>query len=64
METLIKKLVNAKSGEVKALLWSFAYFFFLLSTYYMLLPIARCDGHRRRHARTCRGCSWPRSSPR
>jgi ATP:ADP antiporter, AAA family len=39
METLIKKLVNAKSGEVKALLWSFAYFFFLLSTYYMLVPL-------------------------
>ena len=39
METLIKKLVNARTGEVKALLWSFAYFFFLLSTYYMLQPL-------------------------
>jgi AAA family ATP:ADP antiporter len=39
METLIKKLANAKSGEVKALLWSFAYFFFLLSSYYILRPI-------------------------
>jgi AAA family ATP:ADP antiporter len=46
METLIKKLVNAKSGEVKALLWSFAYFFFLLSTYYMLLPIRDAFGIR------------------
>ena len=39
METLIKKLVNAKSGEVRALLWSFAYFFFLLSSYYILRPL-------------------------
>ncbi|MEJ0098410.1 MAG: MFS transporter [Pseudomonadota bacterium] len=44
METLIKKLVNAKSGEVKALLWSFAYFFFLLSTYYMLQPLRDAMG--------------------
>ena len=44
METLIKKLVNVKSGEVKALLWSFAYFFFLLSTYYMLLPLRDAMG--------------------
>jgi AAA family ATP:ADP antiporter len=44
METLIKKLANAKSGEVKALLWSFAYFFFLLSTYYMLQPLRDAMG--------------------
>ena len=44
METLIKKLVNAESGEVRALLWSFAYFFFLLSTYYMLLPLRDAMG--------------------
>jgi AAA family ATP:ADP antiporter len=44
METLIKKLVNVKSGEIKALLWSFAYFFFLLSTYYMLLPLRDAMG--------------------
>lgn len=44
METLIKKLVNVKSGEVRALLWSFAYFFFLLSTYYMLLPLRDAMG--------------------
>lgn len=44
METLIKKLVNARSGEVKALLWSFAYFFFLLSTYYMLQPLRDAMG--------------------
>ena len=44
METLIKKLVNVRSGEVRALLWSFAYFFFLLSTYYMLLPLRDAMG--------------------
>lgn len=44
METLIKKLVRAESGEVKALLWSFAYFFFLLSTYYMLQPLRDAMG--------------------
>jgi AAA family ATP:ADP antiporter len=46
METLIKKLVNFKSGEGKALFWSFAYFFFLMSTYYMLLPIRDAFGIR------------------
>jgi AAA family ATP:ADP antiporter len=44
METLIKKLVVVKSGEVRALLWSFAYFLFLLSTYYMLLPLRDAMG--------------------
>lgn len=44
METLIKKLVNSKSGEGRALFWSFAYFFFLMSTYYMLLPIRDAFG--------------------
>ena len=39
METLIKKLVNAKSGEVKAVLWSFLYFFCLLTSYYILRPL-------------------------
>jgi AAA family ATP:ADP antiporter len=39
METLIKKLVNAKSGEVKAVLWSFLYFFCLLTAYYILRPL-------------------------
>lgn len=44
MEALIKKLANAKPGEVKALTWSFAYFFFLLGTYYMLLPLRDAMG--------------------
>ncbi|MEY4763003.1 MAG: hypothetical protein RLZZ200_2859 [Pseudomonadota bacterium] len=46
METLIKKVVNARSGEINALLWSFLYFFFLLSTYYMLLPLRDAFGIR------------------
>src|SRR6478735_6162748 len=46
MEQLIKKLANAQSGEVRALLWSFLYFFFLLSTYYMLLPLRDTFGIR------------------
>jgi len=46
METLIKNLVNFKSGEGKALFWSFAYFFLLISTYYMLLPIRDAAGIR------------------
>jgi ATP:ADP antiporter, AAA family len=39
MEMLIKKLANAKSGEVKAVLWSFLYFFSLLTSYYILRPL-------------------------
>jgi AAA family ATP:ADP antiporter len=46
METLIKKLVNFKSGEGKALFWSFAYFFILLTAYYMLLPLRDSFGIR------------------
>jgi len=46
MEKLIKKLANAQSGELKALMWSFLYFFFLLSTYYMLLPLRDTFGIR------------------
>jgi ATP:ADP antiporter, AAA family len=54
MEALIKKLANAKTGEVKALLWSFAYFFFLLSTYYMLQPLRDAMGSEG----GTRGLSW------
>ncbi len=54
METLIKKVVNAQSGEIKALLWSFLYFFFLLSTYYMLLPLRDAMGLEG----GTRGLSW------
>ena len=54
METLIKKVVKAESGEIKALLWSFGYFFFLLSTYYMLLPLRDAMGIEG----GTRGLSW------
>jgi len=54
METLVKKLANAKPGEVRALLWSFAYFFFLLSTYYMLQPLRDAMGSEG----GTRGLSW------
>jgi AAA family ATP:ADP antiporter len=54
METLIKKLVNVKSGEMKALLWSFAYFFFLLTTYYVLRPVRDAMGTEG----GIRGLSW------
>ena len=45
-----------KPGEVKALTWSFAYFFFLLSTYYMLLPLRDAMGMKAARA-GCHGCS-------
>ena len=54
METLIKKVVKVESGEIKALLWSFGYFFFLLSTYYMLLPLRDAMGIEG----GTRGLSW------
>lgn len=44
MEALIGRLVSVRRGETRALLWSFAYFFFLLSTYYMLLPLRDAMG--------------------
>ena len=54
MQTLIQKVVKAESGEIKALLWSFGYFFFLLSTYYMLLPLRDAMGIEG----GTRGLSW------
>jgi AAA family ATP:ADP antiporter len=33
------RLIHAEPGEVRAVLWSFAYFFFLLSSYYILRPL-------------------------
>ena len=36
---LLAKLVAVKSGEARALLWSFAYFFCLLAGYYVLRPV-------------------------
>ena len=36
---ILARIVEAREGEVRALLWSFAYFFFLLSSYYVLRPL-------------------------
>lgn len=35
----LERIVDAKAGEIGALLWSFAYFFCLLCSYYILRPI-------------------------
>jgi AAA family ATP:ADP antiporter len=35
----LERIVDAKAGEIDALLWSFAYFFCLLCSYYILRPI-------------------------
>ena len=39
MNDWIKRVVDARPGEVRALLWSFAYFFCLLAGYYVLRPV-------------------------
>lgn len=36
---LLQRLVAARPGETRALLWSFAYFFCLLAAYYLLRPL-------------------------
>ncbi|MEJ2345228.1 MAG: MFS transporter [Gammaproteobacteria bacterium] len=36
---LLERLVNVRPDEVRALLWSFAYFFCLLCSYYILRPL-------------------------
>ncbi|WP_447969805.1 NTP/NDP exchange transporter [Nitrospira sp. M1] len=35
----VQRWINAKPAEMPALLWSFAYFFFLLCSYYIIRPI-------------------------
>ncbi len=35
----LARLANAQEGEMRAVLWSFAYFFFLLASYFILRPI-------------------------
>jgi AAA family ATP:ADP antiporter len=35
----LARVVSVRPGEVRALLWSFAYFFFLLAGYYVLRPV-------------------------
>jgi len=39
MKRLISRLVDVKPGEGRAVLWSFLYFFMLLSAYYVLRPL-------------------------
>ena len=35
----LTRIVAVRPEEVRALLWSFAYFFFLLAAYYVLRPV-------------------------
>lgn len=44
MHRLIARFADVRAGEVAALLWSFAYFFFLLGGYYVLRPLRDAMG--------------------
>ncbi len=44
MRRLIARCVDVRAGEIAALLWSFAYFFFLLGGYYVLRPLRDAMG--------------------
>ena len=39
LDGLLRKLVDVRPNEVRALLWSFGYFFALLCSYYILRPL-------------------------
>ncbi|WP_437972531.1 MFS transporter [Sorangium sp. So ce260] len=39
MTALLRRVCDVRDGEVSALLWSFAYFFCVLFSYYMLRPV-------------------------
>jgi AAA family ATP:ADP antiporter len=39
LERWLPKVVQVRPGETRALLWAFAYFFFLLAGYYVLRPL-------------------------
>ena len=39
LDRILALVVEVKAGERRALLWSFAYFFLILSTYYVLRPL-------------------------
>lgn len=39
LERAVARLVEAKPEEIRALLWSFGYFFFLLASYFILRPL-------------------------
>lgn len=43
----LRRLVMVREGELPALLWSAAYFFFVLSSYYVLRPIREAMGIER-----------------
>ncbi len=38
-QSTLTRIVAVRPGEIRALLWSFAYFFFLLAAYYVLRPV-------------------------
>lgn len=44
MTNIFKRLVDVRDEEVAALLWSCAYFFFILSSYYLLRPMRETAG--------------------
>ncbi len=44
MGRLLKKTVDVRDGEVAALGWSFAYFFFVLAAYFVIRPIRDAMG--------------------
>lgn len=39
VERALGRVVEVKPGEIRALVWSFAYFFFLLASYFILRPL-------------------------
>ncbi len=39
LQTWLPRIVAVRPGEIRALLWSFTYFFFLLAAYYVLRPV-------------------------
>lgn len=39
VERVLSRLVEARPDEIRALLWSFGYFFFLLASYFILRPL-------------------------
>ena len=44
MRSLLKRLVDVRDDEMRALFWSCAYFFFVLSSYYLLRPVRETVG--------------------
>jgi len=44
LDRILALVVEVKPGERRALLWSFAYFFLILATYYVPAARAPCPG--------------------